>query len=490
MDSSLVLKIMIIITVAIGLLCAIVPFISRGRRKLIGMMAAGVFYLISIILLGTFYVQNGVASCSFLGLGAFTIKFHLEFLSVIFLGSLASLWCITIYYTYHYLAQTRAIESDYCHTLSFMALCVVAATLMAMSANMVTMFVFYELLTLFTIPLVYQSRHSKTHEAPESNPRDPFSDLSKYLRPLLYSALLLWLPAILYINYTQGSTDFIGGSPMELPPAIGVIMLLLCIFGIAKAALIPCHSWLPAAMVAPHPVSAMLHSVVVVNAGLFCIFKIMLYIFGFEYLNETVGDFNWLVIIPSITIVYSGIRALMCDDIKQLLAYSTISQLATCLLGAFLLSKSGLAAAVMHMLSHSASKITLFFATGSIYLLTGKSKISELQGIYYRMPLTTIIFCIAALSLMGAPLLAGYVSKAYLYDASHEHYIASIILTISTVLTCLYMLKAMHGFFVNVEGAQKVQEKLGLLIPTGICAVITMAFPIIAYVTERLLGFL
>lgn len=505
MYSSLVLKIMIAITVGIGLLCAAVPFISRGRRKLVGMMTAAVFYLISIVLLGIFYVQNGIISCTLLDLGAFSIKFHLEFLGVIFLGNLASLWCITVYYAYHYLVQKRTRESEYCHTLSFMALCVVAASLMAMSANMTTMFVFYELLTLFTIPLVYRSYPSrltigsrKDTSILGSNPevlaqsaRESFEDLNKYLRPLLYPALLLWLPAILYIGYVQGSTDFIGVSPLALSPFIGGILLLMCIFGIAKAALVPCHTWLPAAMVATHPVSAMLHSVAVVNAGLFCIFKIILYIFGFEYLNEIMGGFNWLVIIPGITIVYSGIRALMCDDIKQLLAYSTISQLATCLVGAFLLSKTGMAAAVIHMLSHSASKITLFFTAGTIYLLVGKSKISELEGLYYRMPFTTIIFCIASLSLMGMPLLAGYVSKAYLYDASHNHHVAYFILMLSTALTCLYMLKAMRGFFVKgKKGVKRVREKLGLLVPSCICAIVTMIFPVIAYVAEKLLGFL
>lgn len=493
MYNSLVLKIMILTTIVIGLLCAVVPFITRGRRKLTGMMVAAFFYFISVIMLGVFYVQNGVISCTILELGAFSIKFHLEFLGVIFLGNLAALWCVTVYYSYHYLLEKRVKESEYCHTLSFMALCTVTATLMAMSANMMTMFVFYELLTLFTIPLVYQSPKlvaGKSTKIFAQKLQESFENLNNYLRPLLYSALLLWLPAILYIAYAQGSTDFIGSPLLKLHPLTGILLLLVCIFGIAKAALMPCHTWLPAAMVAPHPVSAMLHSVAVVNAGLFCIFKIMLYVFSLEYLNEIIGVFNWLIIIPSITIIYSSVRAIMCDDIKQLLAYSTISQLATCLVGAFLLSKAGIAAAVIHMLSHSASKITLFFAAGSFYIFARKTKISELDGIFYCMPFTTIIFCIASLSLMGAPLLAGYVSKAYLYEASADYHLAYAILAISTALTCCYMIKAMRKFFVKVKGVKKVNEKLGLLIPTSVCAIITMIFPVVAYVTEKLLGFL
>jgi|GEM_PF-413723 len=525
MDNSWLLKLMIVLMMLTGFSGAVIPYIFSGIMRLKLMLTSAIFYLVSVILLAIFYVKNGTTSCMFLDLGSFNIKFHLEFLGVIFLGLLSCLWCLAVVYSWYYLnyndlslgRRPEDLRGPGLHktpedlhprekgatTLSFLTLCIIAASLIAISANMITMFIFYELLTLMTIPLVFQGS---------------FDDLGKYLRPLLYPAILLWLPAILYINYSAGSTDFFLIPDLELPRIHGVALLLLCIFGISKSAIMPLHTWLPAAMVARHPVSAMLHSVAVVNAGLFCIFKIMTYIFGFEYLRYLVGEFNWLIIIPGITIIYSGWLAFKAQELKQVLAYSTISQLSLSLLGIFLLSKAGLAAAVIHMLAHSAAKITLFFAAGVIYVTSGKKMVSDLRGLYYQMPITTILFCLSSLSLVGAPLFAGYYSKAYLYQAASEEDLVSAIITAGTLLTCLYIFKVVYSLFssgeqlsclalatqedktleshetsINSQAPTREgisRENLGLIIPTAVCAAATIGFPIIAYIAEKLLGFL
>jgi multicomponent Na+:H+ antiporter subunit D len=496
---------MIVLMMLTGFSGAAIPYIFSGIMRLKLILTSAIFYLISVILLGIFYVKNGTTSCVLLDIGSFNVKFHLEFLGVIFLGILSCLWCVAVVYSWYYLDYNDASLGRRCEALgspalhetledlhpreksatilSFMTLCIIAASLIALSANMITMFIFYELLTLLTIPLVFQGS---------------FDDLGRYLRPLLYPAILLWLPAILYINYSAGSTDFFLIPDLELPRIDGVILLLLCIFGISKSAIMPLHTWLPAAMVATHPVSAMLHSVAVVNAGLFCIFKIMTYIFGFEYLGYLVGEFNWLIIIPGITIIYSGWLAFKAQELKQVLAYSTISQLSLSLLGIFLLSKAGLAAAVIHMLAHSASKITLFFAAGSMYVMSGKKAVSDLRGLYYQMPMTTALFCLGGLSLIGVPLFAGYYSKSYLYQVASEEYLVLAIITAGTLLTCLYIFKVVYSLFSSDETSRDPRawrdrnnrENLGLIIPTTICAAATIGFPVIAYIAEKLLRFL
>ncbi len=474
MDNSLILKLMITITMMTGLACVLLPLISRSLFQL---LTVATFYLLSTILLALFYINNGAISAVFLSLGSFSIKLHLEFFGVIFLLLLASLWCVTVVYTWHYVSQSEARGNsiNYKILMSFMALCIIMASCVALSANMITMFIFYELLTLCTIPLVFLGN---------------FVSLGKYLRPLLYPALLLWLPAILYIHSELGSTDFVTAPAMGVSPTCGIILLLMCIFGISKSAPVPFHSWLPAAMIATHPVSAMLHSVAVVNTGLFCVFKIIVYIFGLDYLKSVVGEFSWLIIIPGIGVFYASYRAFTAKNLKQVLAYSTISQLNFCVIGALLLSKAGIIAAVMQMVSHSAAKIVLFFSAGAIYLTTGKQEVSEMRGLYYQMPYTIIAFSVAGLSLCGSPLLAGYYSKAYLYEAAAEEYLAVTVITLGSIATCLYIMKVVYLFFIKAEYKHRVVESRGLLMPVfaTICSI--LGFPLVAYIVEKLLGFL
>ena len=229
----------------------------------------------------------------------------------------------------------------------------------------------------------------------------------------------------------------------DLSPFYSKILLLMFIFGIAKSALFPLHGWLPSAMVASYPVSALLHAVVVVKTGLFCIYKVIFYTFGIHFLQELFTDCNWLVAIPSFTILYSSFQAIRYKNIKMILAYSTINQLSIALLSAFLLTPKGIAAALLHMVSHSFTKISLFYCTGSIYSVRHATTLRDLKGAAYFMPKVSLMFLIAGLSLMGIPPFAGFISKFYIMLAAAEvdNMFAMVVIVISSLFSAIYTLK-------------------------------------------------
>ena len=195
------------------------------------------------------------------------------------------------------------------------------------------------------------------------------------------------------------------------------ILLLLYMYGIGKAALMPIHRWLPAAMVAPTPVSALLHAVAVVKAGVFTVVKVIVYIFGYDYLSETL-NINWLLYIAGFTIIAASLVALRQDNLKRRLAYSTISQLSYVVMAAAILAPLSILGAVLHIAAHAVGKITLFFAAGSIYTAAHKTEISQLNGIGRKMPWTMGAFAIASLSMIGIPPTVGFISKWYLLTGS------------------------------------------------------------------------
>jgi multicomponent Na+:H+ antiporter subunit D len=219
-------------------------------------------------------------------------------------------------------------------------------------------------------------------------------------------------------------------------------------FGIGKAALMPFHRWLPAAMVAPTPVSALLHAVAVVKAGVFSVVKIVLYIFGTGTLAEAAST-EWLVGIAGFTIVAASIVALYADNLKRRLAYSTVSQLSYVVLATALLLPLSITGAVLHLATHAVAKITLFFAAGSIYTAAHKTEVSQLDGIGWRMPWTMAAFSMAALSLIGIPPTAGFVSKWFIMTSAvqGDHYLVVAVLVISTLLNAAYFLPVIYAAF-------------------------------------------
>ena len=330
----------------------------------------------------------------------------------------------------------------------FYSLSIFGALCVAWSSNLLVLFIFYEFLTFATYPLVV---HKETDESIKAS--------RLYLGILVGSSLMLFLPAIIWVWYSVGTLNFADGGILNntFDPAYAPILLFLFVFGIGKAALMPLHWWLPAAMVAPTPVSALLHAVAVVKAGVFSILMVICYIFGPEFMN-TSGSGKFLIWASTITLFLSSVIAIRKNDIKARLAYSTVSQLSYIILGGAIATNYSLIASVSNIMMHGVGKITLFFCAGAIYVSTKITKITDLNGIGHKMPLTFIAFSIGALSIIGIPPLGGSWSKFYLLlgAAQSELTIIIIILAISTLLNTYYLLDPVfRAFFMDKNESVK-----------------------------------
>ncbi|WP_313952530.1 monovalent cation/H+ antiporter subunit D family protein [Accumulibacter sp.] len=365
------------------------------------------------------------------------LAFSVEPLGMLFALVASGLWMVNSLYSIGYMRGNN--EAHQTRFYVCFALSIAAAIAIAFSANVFTLFVFYELLTLITYPLV---THHGTDKARAGG--------RIYLGLLIGTSVVLLLPALVFTWHVAGTTDFTPGGILQgrlSDFALGGL-LALYVFGIGKAALMPFHRWLPAAMVAPTPVSALLHAVAVVKAGVFSVVKIIVYIFGAETLVEQ-GGADWLTAIAGFTIVAASIVALRADNLKRRLAYSTVSQLSYVVLAAALLTPYSLAAAVLHIAAHAVGKITLFFAAGAIYTAAHKTNVSELDGIGRRMPWTMGAFAIGALSMIGLPPAAGFVSKWYLLSGAMgaEQWAIVAVLLASTLLNAGYFMPIVYRAF-------------------------------------------
>jgi multicomponent Na+:H+ antiporter subunit D len=312
-----------------------------------------------------------------------------------------------------------------------------AATVgVAFAANLLTLYIFYEALTFITYPLV---THAGTTEAARGGRR--------YLVYQLGAGIAFLFPAIVLTYLEAGTLDFVRGGSFGpgTGGALPVIIYVFFLLGIAKAALMPMHAWLPAAMVAPVPVSALLHAVAVVNVGVFSLLRVALDVYGLE-LIDTLGLNVLTLVITSITILVASIHAFRLDNLKGILAYSTIGQLSYMILGMALLSPAGRTGAVLHLVGHSFSKITLFFAVGSLYVGSHRTLASELRGIGRQMPWTTAAFAIGALSIIGLPPTVGFISKYFLFVGAVEarQWAVLVVLSVSTLLASGYYLRILR----------------------------------------------
>jgi multicomponent Na+:H+ antiporter subunit D len=244
------------------------------------------------------------------------------------------------------------------------------------------------------------------------------------------------------VHAVAGTTSFRPGGILPEATAGAVVWGLFALLGLgvgAKAAVMPLHAWLPLAMIAPTPVSALLHAVAVVNAGVFGVIRVTGFVIGPDLLVRS-GAATLLAALAGATIVLASLVALTQDNLKRVLAFSTVSQLSYIVLGAALLTRDSLTGAVQHMVSHGTLKITLFFCAGAIYVATGHERISELAGIGRRLPVTMGVFAVAALGLAGVPPAAGFLSKWYLLGgafAAHA-WLAGAVLLASSLLTLAY----------------------------------------------------
>jgi multicomponent Na+:H+ antiporter subunit D len=366
------------------------------------------------------------------------LAFEVEPLGLLF-GLVASgLWIVTSCYSIGYMRAHR--EGHQTRYYACFAVAILGAIGVAMAQNLLTLFLFYEVLTLSTYPLV---AHHGTDKAMRGG--------RTYLGLLLFTSVGFLLLAILWTWQAAGTLDFREGGILAghvQGTELGLLLALYA-FGTGKAALMPFHRWLPAAMVAPTPVSALLHAVAVVKAGVFTVMKVVVYVFGIDLLQET-GVNVWLMYVAGATVLIASLVALTKDNLKARLAYSTISQLSYIVLGAALAAPQSIVGGSMHIAMHAFGKITLFFCAGAIYVASHKTEISTMRGIGRIMPVTTFAFLIGSLSIIGLPPFGGSWSKWYLAlgaaDAGQAVFVA--VLMISSLLNVAYLMPiVVRGFF-------------------------------------------
>lgn len=426
-----------LITAAIALPLLIAAGIAAAGkfpnlREGVTIIGAGALFFVVIQL--TLLVAAGQTPELYIGEAApgLALAFKVEPLGALFAFVASGLWIVNSFYSIGYMRGNRERNQTRFYICFAIALC--GAMGVAMAGNLFTLFIFYEVLTLSTYPLVAH----KGDAAAQRGARI-------YLLTLLGTSIGFLLTAIMWTWVVAGQNlDFVDGGLLanaELTPVVASALLLLFVFGVGKAALMPFHFWLPNAMVAPTPVSALLHAVAVVKAGVFTVMKISIYIFGDDLLNATPSR-DFLLVVACVTIVLASLVAMTKDNLKARLAYSTVAQLAYVTLGALLADKAGMLGGSLQIAAHAVGKITLFMCAGAIYVATGLNNISDMKGLGRKMPLIFIAFFVASLSIIGIPPLAGGWPKYELMqgavDAGFDWVLA--ILIISSLLNIAYLL--------------------------------------------------
>ncbi len=366
------------------------------------------------------------------------LAFSTEPLGLVFAAVASGLWIVTHVFAIGYMRGNK--ESHHARFFAAFSFAIGSAMGIALSDNLFTLFIFYELLTVSTYPLV---AHKQTAEAKKG--------ARIYLGVLMGTSIGFLLVAIIWTWLLAGTLDFAKGGILEgkVEGPFVAILLGLYVFGIGKAALMPFHRWLPAAMVAPTPVSALLHAVAVVKAGVFTMLKVGIYIFGTGFLSKT-GASEWLVWLACASIIVASFIALTKDNLKARLAYSTVSQLSYITLGMALATSMGALGGGLHIVTHAMGKITLFMCAGAIYVATHRTEISDMTGLGRLMPFTFGAFFIGALSIIGLPPLGGSWSKWLLIVGAAEahHQVAVAVLMASSLLNVAYLLPIVaRGFF-------------------------------------------
>ena len=399
------------------------------------------------------------------------LHLRVDALGLLFALVASMLWVVTSLYSVGYM-RTLAAPHQRGYFASF-AVCVSAAVGIAFSANLLTFFVFFEILTIATYPLVV---HKRNGEAKASG--------RKYLSYTLVAGQCL-LVAVLWVSHMLPGAEFTPGGFLAAAADNGAIstrglqgLFVLFMLGVGvKAGLMPIHAWLPAAMVAPTPVSALLHAVAVVKAGVFGVLRVTGFVFGPELVTQ-LGVGLWLAAIAAITIIVASVIALGQDNLKRRLAYSTVGQLSYIVLGAALATPAATLGATIHIAAHAFMKITLFFCAGSIYAHTHKTKVSELDGLGRQMPVTFAAFTIASLGLAGVPLFAGFVSKWNLAKGALEadQWPLVLVLMTSGLLNIAYFFPiVVRGYFGARDKAVRVDEApMPLLLPPVFAAAMTV----------------
>ena len=442
--------------IALAILLPLVPFVTnlvlKGRDTGgLANLRDTITFLAAVALAGVVYLafqaywRGGAARFeAWELLPGLTFAFGAEPLGLLFAAVASGLWTLTHLYGLGYMRGNREKR----HGRFFASFCVaISATMgIAFADNLFTLFVFYEILTVSTYPLV---AHKENDDARAGG--------RTYLGILMTTSIVFLLTAIIWTSVVAGTLDFrIGGILSEsLDATYAPWLLALFAFGIGKAAIMPIHRWLPAAMVAPTPVSALLHAVAVVKAGVFTMLKVGVYVFGTDYLRET-GASVWLAWLAAFSIVAASIVAMTKDNLKARLAYSTVSQLSYITLGMALASAYSVVGGALHIATHAVGKITLFMCAGAIYVATHRTLVSELDGLGRQMPFTFAAFGVAALSIIGVPPLFGAWSKWLLTVGAWNADQAILIgvFVVSSLLNILYLMPIFaRAFFVPARPA-------------------------------------
>ena len=377
------------------------------------------------------------------------IALKAEPLGMLFALMASFLWIVTSVYSIGYMRGHH--EENQTRFYIFFAIAISCTLGAAFAANGFTLFLFYEALTLSTFPLVTHKGDEKAKKAGRI-----------YLFILLGTSVGFLLFALIWTWQLTGHLNFQEGGIFESNHSKTVlnILLVLYAFGIGKAALMPFHRWLPTAMVAPTPVSALLHAVAVVKTGVFAILKISIYIFGVDLLSS-LGAHYFVAYIAAFTIIATGIIALRKDNMKARLAYSTIGQLSYIVLGVMTANAWGIVGGGIHMLMHGFGKITLFFCAGAILVATHKTEISQMRGIGRKMPITMAAFLIGSISIVGAPPTGGMWSKWYLLVGIVNTYDWFLLgaLILGSILSAAYLLPvAIRAFYPTTQNSVEITE--------------------------------
>ncbi len=429
--------------------------------------------LVAMMFLGTFQGQTYEARFAFVGEIDFLLR--VDYLSLLFASLSAILWFLTTIYAIGYLENSPHRSRFF----GFFSLCVTATMGIALAGNLLTFFVFYELLTIVTYPLVV---HRGTGEALEGG--------RVYLLYTLTGGTVLLL-GIVWLYALAGPVEF-GDTARILARAGEIggelrIVFLLLIGGLGvKAALFPLHGWLPMAMVAPAPVSALLHAVAVVKAGVFGITRVVYDVFGIEAAVR-LGVLPPLAIVAAVTILYGSLRAVSQDDLKRRLAFSTVSQLSYITLGVAITGALSTVGGLSHLVHQGMMKVTLFFAAGLLAETLGIHRVSEMNGVGRRMPLTMAAFTVGAFGMIGVPPIAGFVSKWYLGlggIAAGETWVV-LVIGASTLINALYFLPIVAAAWFRPPAAdwappQGAEANRALLYPTIATAVLSIAAGVLA----------
>lgn len=447
-------------------------------RTTVNMIGAVVkLVLVGIIIWGVFHEHTYVMR--FPAAHGIEIILRADALAIFFLILSAGLWLVTTAYAVGYLEGAPNRRRFF----GFFSLCVTSTMGISLAGNLFTFFIFYEMLTLTTYPLVI---HRGTRKALDAG--------ATYLRYTLAGGAVL-LIGIVWLHVQSGSQEFIQGGYLNNAVAGNsatlTIIFALLITGLGvKAAIMPLHGWLPVAMVAPAPVSALLHAVAVVKAGAFGIVRVVYNVYGID-LAVTLGVTTPLALAASVTIIYASVKALAQDDLKKRLAYSTISQISYIVLGVAIAGPLSTIGGISHIVHQGIMKITLFFCAGILAETLGIHLISEMKGVGRRLPFTMAAFTIASLGMTGVPPTVGFITKWYLgmgaIDAGQIWVLA--VLGVSTLLNAAYFLPIINSaWFGKQSGDWPEEKKRGrffetdpwLLFPVMIVACFTILAGILA----------